>query len=231
VLGNGQDGPADRGRGLLLPATTREGARSAGVVNGAAVERVREALVEHGCAPRGSNLKLRARCPVHGSHGPTLAISQGRAGAIVKCHAQCETPDILAAIGLSWPDLYDEPRDGGHWPVRVTPRKPAPYEEVGRVLARAAVICATREALQDTARFRPARTPDERVEHAEWACEEEARHHYWVTLARWAALACDRGYVRQAYRDAEAWQEHRGPRPSWEQFMVLLFRKQDLERA
>jgi hypothetical protein len=174
---------------------------------------------------------MRARCPVHGSHGPTLAVSQGKAGAVVKCHAQCETTDVLAAIGLSMRDLYDEPRETGQWPTRVTTRAPSPYEQVGRVLARAAVILATAEAMQDTARLRPQLTPDERVAHAEWASQEEARHHYWATLARWAALATDRRYVRQAYRDVAAWQERRGPHPVWEQFMVLLFRKQDLERA
>jgi hypothetical protein len=205
-------------------------------VNGAAVERVREALIEHGCVPRGSNLKLRARCPVHGSHGPTLAVSQGQGGAVLYCHAACETPDILAAIGLTYPDLYDEPRKGGHCPVRVTPRKPAPFEEVGRTLARAAVILATRDAMRDTARWRPRLTADERVELAEWACQEEARHHYWLTLARWAWMATDKDIVVQAYRAREAWLNRElidsrpAPRPTHEQWMCLMFRAQDLER-
>jgi hypothetical protein len=206
-------------------------------MNGAAVERVREALAEHGCAPRGPNTKLRAKCPVHGSHGPTLAVSQGKAGAVLYCHAACETLDVLAAIGLTFPDLYDEPPKRGRYPVRVVPRKPSSYEEIGRVLARAAEICALREAMQDEAPAGPRLTVDERVERAEEMCREEARHHYWRTLARWACMATDKDTVVQAHRARDAWMNRElidgkpAPAPTHEQFMVLTFRAEDLERT
>src|ERR1035441_10359798 len=76
---------------------------------GDATERIRVALEEHDCRPRGG-AKLRARCPVHESHGPTLAVGQGRAGAVMYCHAQCNTRGILDAIGLCMDDMFDEPR-------------------------------------------------------------------------------------------------------------------------
>jgi hypothetical protein len=199
-------------------------------MNGTAVERVREALQEHDCRPRGTNLKLRAKCPVHGSHGPTLAVSQGRAGAVIWCHAQCEVPDVLAAIGLTWADLYDEPMAREHHPARA-PRRPDPLGDSARVIVRAIGIQLAAETIQRTPLPGIGLTPDERVAHAEWAAEVEAGRHYWRVLARWAALACDRAYVAQAYADQEAWLERRGDKPSHEQFMVLLFRAEDLERA
>jgi hypothetical protein len=149
---------------------------------------------------------------------------------MVWCHAQCETADILAALGLDWPDLYDEPRDqdGRPWKPQMRPATAA--EQVGQVLARAAVILATKEAMKGSAALRPRLTPDERVEHAEWACRAEADRHYWRTLAHWSALAHDEHYVRQAYQDRQAWLDRAGSKPTYEQFMVLMARAEDLER-
>jgi hypothetical protein len=199
-------------------------------VNGAAVQRVREALQEHGCGPRGSNLKLRARCPVHGSRGGTLAVSQGRAKAVIYCHAQCETDDILAALSLSWPDLYDEPQERASRAWVPSARAPAPAEQAGAVIVRAVRIMLAREAITRQAGMWPARSEEERIEHAVEMEQDEARDHYWRTTARWAALAYDRTYMAEAYRAREAWLERGGERPSHEQFMALMFRAEDLAR-
>ena len=75
-----------------------------------AVDRIREALEAHGCQPRGGSMTLRARCPAHGSRGPTLKVSQGRGRALVHCHAGCEAAAVLDALGLSVVYLSDAPR-------------------------------------------------------------------------------------------------------------------------
>jgi len=204
-------------------------------VNGAAVERIRDALTEHGCQPRGPALKLRARCPVHESRGPTLAVSQGRKGAVLRCHAACETVDILTALGLAWDDTFDEPREAASAPRAWTPARhqPTPAEEAGAVIVRAVTVAMTAEAMTATAPLRPALSADERVELAEWGSAADADAHYWRVLARWAALACDESYVRQAYKARTKWMTtgKREDRPSYEQFMVLRTRQEDLERA
>jgi putative DNA primase/helicase len=40
----------------------------------------------------------RCRCPVHASHGPTLALRDGEHGLIVKCWAGCDSRDVLAML-------------------------------------------------------------------------------------------------------------------------------------
>jgi hypothetical protein len=200
-------------------------------MTGAAVERVREALAEHGCQPRGPAQRLRARCPVHESRGPTLAVSQGRTGALVKCHAQCETGDVLTALGLTMGDLYDEPRVKPERPWKPRP-SPTPAEQAGQIIARVVENQARRDAIAAESWWLvPKLTADERVEQAEWESQQEAGRHYWRTLARWAALACDERYVREAHRTRAAWLARTGPKPTHEQFMVLLTRAEDLERA
>ena len=58
-----------------------------------------------------------ARCPAHNDHHPSLSISEGEDGRVLlHCWAGCETARVLAAMGLSWSDLY-APRPGsrGGW--------------------------------------------------------------------------------------------------------------------
>ncbi|MDP4014939.1 MAG: AAA family ATPase [Candidatus Nanopelagicales bacterium] len=53
----------------------------------------------------------RARCPAHDS-GSTNVLDLRRieGSALIHCHAGCETTDVLASIGLTMADLYDDPR-------------------------------------------------------------------------------------------------------------------------
>jgi 5S rRNA maturation endonuclease (ribonuclease M5) len=51
-----------------------------------------------------------ARCPAHEDRNPSLSIDErddGK-GAIVKCHANCTTEAITAAIGMTVADLFDD---------------------------------------------------------------------------------------------------------------------------
>jgi hypothetical protein len=77
-------------------------------VTGVGLARLRRALEDHGCIVRGT----AAQCPVpdHDDRQASLSISQGRDGAILKCHAGCATDTVLEALGMSAADLFDEPR-------------------------------------------------------------------------------------------------------------------------
>jgi hypothetical protein len=83
---------------------------------------VRDALETHGCRPRGSEYKFRARCPVHDGDNPSsLSVGVGSDGrAVLWCHAhQCDVQDITAALGLSVADLFpDGHHRGRRYPLR-----------------------------------------------------------------------------------------------------------------
>lgn len=48
-------------------------------------------------------------CPVHADRRPSLAVRELPDGSLlVRCHAGCDTEDVLEALGLDWGDLYPE---------------------------------------------------------------------------------------------------------------------------
>ena len=60
--------------------------------------------------PNGKNGFL-VSCPVHGDDTPSLSISPGNgSGPLFNCFAGCKTEDVLAAVGLTFPDVLP-PRD------------------------------------------------------------------------------------------------------------------------
>ncbi len=73
----------------------------------AAYEWLVQALERHDCRPRGT----AARCPAHEDRAPSLSVREAEqfSGALVRCHAGCRTEDVLAALGLTTRDLFDEP--------------------------------------------------------------------------------------------------------------------------
>jgi hypothetical protein len=205
-----------------------------------AVETVRVALEERGARPYGSHMKLRALCVVHQdehSRSRTLAVSQGRLGAVLHCFAGCQTADILAALGLTPADLFDEPLEraprDARTPRRLPPRPVRPAEAVGRVIVRAVELDMLHRAQQAALPILlPALTPDERVTLAEQDSRDGAEAHYWRTLARWAAQATDETYVRQAHTQQQRWHAtgQRDDKPAHEQHVVLAVRAEDLAR-
>jgi len=53
--------------------------------------------------------KFIARCPCHDDRSPSLAIRECDDGRVLlHCFAGCETEDVLAALGLSFPDVMPE---------------------------------------------------------------------------------------------------------------------------
>lgn len=52
----------------------------------------------------------KALCPAHEDRRPSLSISEGDDGrCLVKCHAGCETEDVVVALGLTMADLFAGP--------------------------------------------------------------------------------------------------------------------------
>lgn len=63
-------------------------------------------------AVKRSNGSATARCPAHDDQRASLSLSTGNDGRVlVRCHAGCSTPQIVAALGLTVRDLF--PPDAG----------------------------------------------------------------------------------------------------------------------
>lgn len=77
-----------------------------------ALQRLVDALRDHGCLVRESATTTMAQCPAHQpDNNPSLSIGKRRdnRGVVMKCHAGCEYTDILAALNMTDSDLFDDP--------------------------------------------------------------------------------------------------------------------------
>ena len=63
----------------------------------------------HGVKKQNDN-QYMARCPCHDDRKQSLSIGRGETGVVLKCHAGCDTRDILARVGLKSADLFYEQR-------------------------------------------------------------------------------------------------------------------------
>lgn len=63
--------------------------------------------------PRRAGRGWMARCPAHEDRTPSLSFrATGDGTVLIKCHAGCTTASVLAALGLTFRDLF--PRGSGH---------------------------------------------------------------------------------------------------------------------
>jgi len=61
--------------------------------------------------PGGSGGHWQCRCPAHKDVGPSLSVSAGRKGIVLKCFAGCEVQAVVEALGMKMADLfYGRPR-------------------------------------------------------------------------------------------------------------------------
>ncbi|WP_435245864.1 DUF3987 domain-containing protein [Streptomyces sp. NRRL F-5630] len=93
-----------------------------------AYRRVVEALEQHGSKGRGTSWQ----CVAHEDRAPSLSVTNGNKGVVITCHAGCSTEDVVAALGLSMSDLFNEPLE-----KRVRPQVVAEYpyyDEQGTLL-------------------------------------------------------------------------------------------------
>lgn len=100
-----------------------------------AYDNLTDALRSAGMRVTESSAGARSQCPAHGSRGLTLAMRRGTknpATVQLTCHAGCETEDVLAAIGLSFRDLYEDTTDRAWTPPRPR-RQPSPWDLLGDI--------------------------------------------------------------------------------------------------
>ena len=69
--------------------------------------RVIDALQANGSRGHGAAWQ----CPSHDDRTASLSVGRGSKGAVLKCQAGCATEDVVAALGLTMADLFDEPRE------------------------------------------------------------------------------------------------------------------------
>ncbi len=75
-----------------------------------AYERILDALRDHGNTVVTSGRRAKAQCPAHDDRKPSLSIAGTESRVLVHCHAGCDITDVLAELGLTLRDLYDQPR-------------------------------------------------------------------------------------------------------------------------
>jgi hypothetical protein len=79
---------------------------------GVAYQRIIDRLRSDGRIVRESWAgQATAQCPAHDDRNPSLRITGIEGQVLVHCHAQCSIENVLAPLGITTRDLYDNPRD------------------------------------------------------------------------------------------------------------------------
>jgi hypothetical protein len=76
-----------------------------------AAERILDALAERGLRTSRTGGQVQAQCPAHDDREPSLSIRPIEGSVLLHCHGGCDLDDVLAELGMTRRDLYDEPRD------------------------------------------------------------------------------------------------------------------------
>jgi hypothetical protein len=80
-------------------------------MTGTAYERLLDALRQHNRKVRQTRPgQASAQCPAHDAHDPSLSITSVEGQTLIYCHAGCDSSNVVAAVGLTMSDLYDNPR-------------------------------------------------------------------------------------------------------------------------
>ena len=57
--------------------------------------------------PRQHGLGFVARCPAHDDKEPSLRVDEHDGKTLLRCHAGCDTRDVVAAMGIAMTDLFE----------------------------------------------------------------------------------------------------------------------------
>src|SRR5205823_6586648 len=92
-------------------------------------------------------VSFTAQCPAHGDRTPSLTVATGDGGsALLDCKAGCPIEDVLAELGLDFPDLFSpESRTPPGFGSRELPRGHSP-RRYGRSRENSPVAVAEAEA-------------------------------------------------------------------------------------
>jgi hypothetical protein len=82
-------------------------------MNDSPINRVLDALRKRDCNPKAKGPgKWEACCPAHEDRKPSLGVKEGNDGtALLKCHAGCNTDEVLKNLGLEMKDLFPPRND------------------------------------------------------------------------------------------------------------------------
>lgn len=78
-------------------------------MTGAALDRVLDALRTHGRRVTTTHGTTMAQCPAHEDGRPSLHVDSKDGKVLLRCFADCDTREIVSAIGLQLGDLFDAP--------------------------------------------------------------------------------------------------------------------------
>ena len=77
--------------------------------------KVLDRLEEHGSRfSRKGDTSSMAQCPAHDDNNPSLEITKTDGKTLLKDHGGCDTEAVVAALGLSMADLYDDDKRRGN---------------------------------------------------------------------------------------------------------------------
>src|SRR5215469_18214181 len=85
-------------------------AHDVSAIRAAAFDRLITALEDHGQRVNGGGRQRSAQCPAHEDRSPSLSITNAESRVLVRCHAGCDTDDVLAGLGLTRADLFNQTR-------------------------------------------------------------------------------------------------------------------------
>ena len=74
--------------------------------------------------------KAQAKCPAHDDRQASLTITKGRKCVVFKCHAGCDTADVLRAAGLEIKDTFFDNSNSEKWRAYVEGREQKKIEAV-----------------------------------------------------------------------------------------------------
>jgi len=104
-------------------------------------------LEARGLHPVRNGSGWASKCPSHEDGNPSLSVAEGRDGAVlVKCHANCATKDVCAALGCTVGDLF---------PAREKARPSGNGAPRGRIVATYPYTNEKGELLFEVCRFAP----------------------------------------------------------------------------
>ena len=123
-----------------------------------------------------------ASCPAHGDKTPSLHVSWTRGpnggSVLLRCHAGCENRDVVDALGLTWPDLFDEP----------LPERERTFDRVGK---------SPTQRRAGQRRGRLGALPKPIVVHPR---TDDGVEHQWVEVARYPYVDADGNLVQEVIR-------------------------------
>ena len=74
--------------------------------------------------------KAQCRCPAHDDKQASLTITRGRKCVLFKCHAGCDTADVLRAAGIDLKDTFFDNSDSAKWKAYVEGREQKKIEAI-----------------------------------------------------------------------------------------------------